>query len=87
MSMITFRLAREAQERKQGAEVQAQTAPVDPVDQESSGEKSEECPIEPPEPAPEPVATKPAAAKPVQAKASAPAAAKVKATPSVTSAK
>jgi len=70
MSMITFRLAREAQERKQ-----------------SSEEKVEGCPIEPPEPAPEPVATKPAAPKPVQAKASAPAAAKVKATPSVTSAK
>ena len=85
--MITFRLARQAQERKQEAEAPVQAAPEQVVGQEIPVEKAEECSIEPLKPAPEPVAAKPVVTKSVQSKAPAPAAAKVKATPSVTSAK
>lgn len=77
MSMITFRLAREAQERKAQEEMQS-AAPVEtPVE----GAPAAECSIKPP------VESKPAESKPAQAKAPATSTAKVKTAPGVTSSK
>jgi hypothetical protein len=77
MSMITFRLAREAQERK--AEEKMQSVP--PVEPPAEEVLAAECSIKPP------AESKPAESKPVQAKAPVTSTAKVKAAPGVTSPK
>jgi len=96
MSMITFRLAREAQERKAQEKVQS----VSPVESPAEEAPVAECSIKPPaesKPAEEvpvaecsikpPTESKPIESKPAQAKAPVTSAAKVKAAPGVTSSK
>jgi hypothetical protein len=77
MSMITFRLAREARERKAQEEVQS----VSPVESLAEEAPVAECSIKPPS------ESKPVESKPVQAKTPATSAAKLKTTPGVTSSK
>lgn len=82
MSMITFRLAREAQERKAKEEMQGTASLEAPAEETPAAE----CSIKPPAES-KPVESKPVDSKPVQAKTTAASAAKVKAAPGVTSSK
>lgn len=87
MSMITFRLAREQQQKKRQAQLRLES-PVEPsvADEVPAAEKeAEEVASEPAEQ--KPVEVKPVEAKPVDAKPTAPAAATVKPKPSIASRK